>query len=73
MEDMLENLIRQTIGQKVPRAELERMLPTLKRQMMNELPNFIDDDDDGIDEDRFSMVLLRPESANVVSLICNLE
>ena len=60
MEDMLENLIRQTIGQKVPRAELERMLPTLKRQMMNELPNFIDDDDDGIDEDRFSIGFAPP-------------
>ncbi len=61
MEDMLENLIRQTIGQKVPRAELERMLPTLKRQMMNELPNFIDDDEDGIDEDSFSIDFAPPK------------
>ncbi|MGA7934171.1 MAG: tetratricopeptide repeat protein [Kovacikia sp.] len=58
METMLENLIRQTLGQKVPRAELERMLPTLKRQIMSELPDFIGDEDE--DEDGFSIGFAPP-------------
>ena len=58
MDTMLENLIRQMVGQKVPRAELERMLPTLKQQMMNELPDFMDGDD--MDEDDF-LIELKPK------------
>lgn len=61
MEAMLENLIRQTIGQGLSKAELERMLPTLKRQMMNELPNFVDDDEDGEDEEGFSIDFAPPK------------
>lgn len=58
MDEMLENLIRQTIGQKMPRAELERMLPTLKRQMMSELPELVDEDED---EDGFSISVAPPK------------
>jgi tetratricopeptide (TPR) repeat protein len=60
MEAMLENLIRQTIGKQLSKAELERMLPTLKRQMMNELPHFIDDDEDGEDADGFAIDIAPP-------------
>ncbi|MGG6268962.1 tetratricopeptide repeat protein [Leptolyngbya sp. AN03gr2] len=43
---MLEAMIRQIFGQKIPKAELDRMMPELKRRMMNELPDFADDEDD---------------------------
>ena len=61
MDAMLENMIRQTIGKRMSKADLERMLPTLKRQMMNELPSFIDDDEDGDDDDRFALDFTPPK------------
>jgi tetratricopeptide (TPR) repeat protein len=60
MDQMLESLIRRMLGNKVPRAELERMLPTLKRQMMNELPDLSDFMDE--DEDDFDFVFDRPSA-----------
>jgi tetratricopeptide (TPR) repeat protein len=46
MSDMLDSMIRQIFGQKIPRAELERMLPELKRQLLDTMPDFGEDEDD---------------------------
>jgi len=46
MSDVLEAMIRQIFGQKIPKAELERMLPELKRQLLNTMPDFEDEEDD---------------------------
>ncbi|PSB19997.1 hypothetical protein C7B65_09805 [Phormidesmis priestleyi ULC007] len=55
MEAMLEAMVRNMFGGQIPRAELDRMLPELKQQMMNEMPNFSDDEefeeDDSFDLD----------------------
>lgn len=55
MEAMLEAMIRRLFGNKIPRAELDRMLPELKQKMLNDMPNFNDDDyfeeDDAFDLD----------------------
>jgi tetratricopeptide (TPR) repeat protein len=42
MEAMIEAMIRKVFGNKIPRAELERIMPELKRQMLGDLP-FLDD------------------------------
>jgi len=49
MSDVLEAMIRQMFGQKIPKAELERMLPELKRQLLDTMPDFEDDEDDEFD------------------------
>jgi tetratricopeptide (TPR) repeat protein len=36
-DQFFENMIRQTLGKKVPKAELERMIPILKQQFMEEV------------------------------------
>jgi tetratricopeptide (TPR) repeat protein len=46
LDDMLDSLIRNMFGGKVPAAELKRMLPELKRMMMNNLPDFDEPDED---------------------------
>ncbi|WP_250126352.1 tetratricopeptide repeat protein [Chroococcidiopsis sp. CCMEE 29] len=43
---MLESMLRQILGQKIPPAELERMLPELKRQMLENMPDLAEDEDD---------------------------
>jgi tetratricopeptide (TPR) repeat protein len=49
MDDLLESMIRKMLGGKVPPAELKRMLPELKKMMMNDMPDFEQEDED----DRF--------------------
>ncbi|WP_309476484.1 tetratricopeptide repeat protein [Scytonema millei] len=49
MSDVVEAMIRKMFGQKIPKAELERMLPELKRQLLNTMPDFEDDEDDDFD------------------------
>lgn len=46
MADMLESMIRRIFGRQIPKAELDRMLPELKRQMLNDMPNFAEDEDE---------------------------
>jgi len=46
MENLLEGLIRKMLGSKVSPAELKRMLPELKQMMLNNMPDFEEDDDD---------------------------
>jgi tetratricopeptide (TPR) repeat protein len=46
MDEMLENMIRSMFGNKIPPAELKRMMPDLKRMMMSEMPDLVDGDDD---------------------------
>jgi hypothetical protein len=55
---MFEEMIRLTLGNKVPRAELERMMPMLKLKFMSDMLKnptrfFGDDDDDDDDDDDF--------------------
>jgi tetratricopeptide (TPR) repeat protein len=46
MESMLEDMIRKMFGSKMPKAELDRMMPILKQQIFNQMPGADDDDDD---------------------------
>jgi hypothetical protein len=43
---MLDAMIRNMFGDKVPPNELKRMLPEMKKMMMNNMPDFGDFDDD---------------------------
>jgi len=47
--DMLDAMIRNMFGDKVPPNELKRMLPEMKKMMMNNMPDFGDFDDDDDD------------------------
>jgi tetratricopeptide (TPR) repeat protein len=51
MNGMIEAMIRQMFGSKLPPGELERMMPELKRMMMNQMPMFEDYEDDEDYED----------------------
>ncbi|MGA7953391.1 MAG: tetratricopeptide repeat protein [Gloeobacterales cyanobacterium] len=46
MENLLEGMIRKMFGSKIPPAELKRMLPELKQMMLNNMPDFEEEDDD---------------------------
>ncbi|WP_019498903.1 tetratricopeptide repeat protein [Pseudanabaena sp. PCC 6802] len=46
LEDLLDSLIGNMLGGKVPQDELKRMLPDLKRMMMNDLPDFEEEEED---------------------------
>jgi tetratricopeptide (TPR) repeat protein len=48
MMDVLEAMIRKMFGSKIPKAELDRMMPELKSQMLNNFPgdDFCDEEDD---------------------------
>ncbi|MBE9181533.1 hypothetical protein IQ268_23505 [Oculatella sp. LEGE 06141] len=46
VDDLLENMIRKMLGSQVPPGELKRMLPELKQMMMNDMPDFDEEDDD---------------------------
>ncbi len=46
MDDLLEKMLHKMFGNKVPKAEFERMLPELKQQILNTMPDFSDDDDE---------------------------
>ncbi|MBD2300973.1 tetratricopeptide repeat protein [Nostoc sp. FACHB-190] len=51
MEDLLETMLKKFFGNKIPEAEFERMLPELKKMMLNEMPDFADDEEDEDDID----------------------
>lgn len=51
IDDFLEATIRNLFGSKIPKSELERMLPELKQKMKNSMPDFLEDDDDDDDYD----------------------
>ncbi|MBR8833950.1 MAG: tetratricopeptide repeat protein [Stigonema ocellatum SAG 48.90 = DSM 106950] len=55
IDDLVEGMIRKLFGSKIPKAELERMLPELKQMMLNSMPNFVDDDDDDNDDDELDL------------------
>ncbi|MDZ8049944.1 MAG: tetratricopeptide repeat protein [Aulosira sp. ZfuVER01] len=46
IDDLLEGMLKKLFGNKIPKAEFERMLPELKQMMLNSMPDFSDDDDD---------------------------
>jgi tetratricopeptide (TPR) repeat protein len=46
VDDLLEGMLKKLIGNKIPKADFERMLPELKQMMLNKMPNFEDDEDD---------------------------
>lgn len=39
MDDFIENLIRKIVGKSIPPDELRRMMPELKKKMLEQLPN----------------------------------
>lgn len=51
---MFEEMIRRTLGNKIPRAELERLMPMLKMKFMSDMlidpSRFLGDDDDDDDD-----------------------
>lgn len=51
MIDVMEAMLRRMFGGQIPKAELDRMMPELKRQMFNEMPMFADEDEDDFDDD----------------------
>ena len=46
IEAFIEKMIRETIGKKMSRAELDRLMPILKLKFMEDMPGFMDDFDD---------------------------
>lgn len=51
MIDVMEAMVRRMFGGQIPKAELDRMMPELKRRMLDELPMFADEDDFDDDDD----------------------
>jgi tetratricopeptide (TPR) repeat protein len=51
IDDLLSGMIRKMLGNKVPKAELERALPELKQMMLNSMPDFDEDEDEEEDLD----------------------
>ena len=51
MNDLLEGMIKKLFGNKMSPAEFERVLPELKKMMLNNMPDFSGDEDDEDDED----------------------
>jgi hypothetical protein len=39
-------MIRKLLGSKIPKAELERMLPELKQKMFSSMPDFLEDEEE---------------------------
>jgi hypothetical protein len=65
MDELLEGMLRKLFGNKIPKAEFERMLPELKEMMLNTMPDFSDeeeeyddDDDDDDDDDELDLDFL---------------
>ncbi len=54
IDELLEGMLKKLFGNKMPKAEFERMLPELKQMMLNTMPDFSDDDDDD-DEDEIDL------------------
>ncbi len=50
-EDMIERMIRATVGKDIPKAELDRILPMLKAKFLAEMGGGGDDEDIDDDED----------------------
>lgn len=46
LDDLLEGMIRKLLGSKIPKAELERMLPELKQKMFSSMPDFLEDEEE---------------------------
>jgi tetratricopeptide (TPR) repeat protein len=46
IDKLLEDMIRKMFGSKMSPAELQRMLPELKRMVMNDMPSFGSEDDE---------------------------
>ncbi|NJO42223.1 MAG: tetratricopeptide repeat protein [Cyanobacteria bacterium CRU_2_1] len=44
--DVVEGMLRRMFGQQIPKADLDRMMPELKRQMLNNMPDFMEDDEE---------------------------
>jgi tetratricopeptide (TPR) repeat protein len=46
IDDLLEAMLQKLFGNKIPKAEFEKMLPELKKMMLNSRPDFSDDDEE---------------------------
>ncbi|MEA5505024.1 tetratricopeptide repeat protein [Halotia wernerae UHCC 0503] len=51
IDDLLSGMLQKLFGNKIPKAEFERMLPELKQKMLNSMPNFLDEEDEDEDEE----------------------
>ncbi|AFZ58691.1 tetratricopeptide repeat protein [Anabaena cylindrica FACHB-243] len=51
MDDLLSGMLKKLLGNKMSKAEFERMLPELKQMMLNRMPDFSDDEDEDEDEE----------------------
>jgi hypothetical protein len=49
MDDLFSSILNKLFGSKVPRNEFEKIIPELKKRMLNNMSNFSDEDDDEID------------------------
>jgi hypothetical protein len=57
MDDLVEGMIRKLFGDKMSPAELERMLPELKKMMLNNMPDFSDDEDEDDEDEEYGIDL----------------
>ncbi len=64
LDDMLDDMIRNMFGDKVPPAELKKMLPQMKKMMMNNMPDFGDDDDEDFGDPFKGFSLSSKKSSN---------
>jgi tetratricopeptide (TPR) repeat protein len=46
IDELLEGMLQKLFGNKIPKAEFERMLPELKQMMLNSMPDFEEDEEE---------------------------
>nr|WP_243147294.1 tetratricopeptide repeat protein [Scytonema sp. UIC 10036] len=51
LDDLLEGMLQKLFGNKIPKAEFERMLPELKQKILNKMPDFSDEEEDDDDDE----------------------
>ncbi|MTJ53211.1 hypothetical protein FJR38_11440 [Anabaena sp. UHCC 0253] len=55
VDDLLEGMLKKLLGNKMPKADFERMLPELKKMMLNRMPDFSDEEDEDEDDDEIDL------------------
>ncbi|MDJ0733160.1 MAG: tetratricopeptide repeat protein [Nostocaceae cyanobacterium] len=55
IDDFLLIILQQKFGDKIPESELEKMLPELKQKMLNDMPDFFDDEDEEDEDDELDL------------------
>ncbi|BAY42209.1 lipopolysaccharide assembly protein B (plasmid) [Nostoc sp. NIES-2111] len=56
IDELLEGMLKKMLGNKMSKAEFERMLPELKQMMLNSMPNFDEDEDEEEEEPNLDFI-----------------